>query len=95
MDIQNQIDFETIADTIEPDDRHALILLAESGRQTTCDKAFGILQKLGLEPMSHSLIQKEYPAIVLIKLPAPHLREAVLKLTENGFTLIKGIGPRA
>jgi hypothetical protein len=85
--------FEAIADTLRPDDYYALILLAENNRQATYEKALEILQKLGFEGADHTLLREEYPAIVLIRLPAAHLREAVLKLTENGFTKLKGISP--
>ena len=42
-------------------------------------------------PIGYKVLKKEFPAILLFRLSPEVLREAVLKLTENGFSRLKAI----
>jgi len=85
--------FEEYADAIRPEARHAMILLEECSREATRAKALSILHRLGAEPVAVDVLRGDYPAIILLRLPGEYVRQAVLKLTGNGFNKLKAIDP--
>ena len=83
--------FDQIANSILPDGQHATMILEEESEKINGDRAFSILQQLSPAPIAYEILKKEFPAILLFRLSPEVLREAVLKLTENGFSRFKAI----
>jgi hypothetical protein len=94
LDFNNMDSFDEIACRIKPDPYNAMILLAERSSQTNRSKALDILHQIEVEPISYEILRSEYPTIFIIYLPVDDLPEAVLKLTEKGFTKMKAIHPK-
>jgi hypothetical protein len=86
--------FDTLADSITPDARNAMILLEEESRQVNTDRALALLRQVVTSPIRYEILREGYPAVVLIRLEREQVREAVLKLSANGFTKLKAVDPR-
>ena len=83
--------FEEDARLLRPDPRHAQILLELNEVGETLDKALGVLKRAGVAPLRFAPIQGKVPVRVLVTLPSRDMREAVLRLSEAGFSRVKGI----
>jgi len=86
--------FDTLADSITPDARSAMILLEEESWQVNTDRALTLLRQVVTSPIRYEILREDYPAVVLIRLEREQVREAVLKLSANGFTKLKAVDPR-
>ena len=87
--------FDTIANAIAPEKRYAKILLEECSPRMNRDRILSVLQKQDIRPVSYEILRSEYPGIILLRIQADNLREAVIKLTENGFNRLKAVHPAA
>jgi hypothetical protein len=87
------ITFEEIARMIRPDGLVALILLEEQTAKANKERAMSIVKKIISGTLDYEIMREDFPAIMLFRLPAEHAREAILKLTESGFTKLKAIHP--
>ena len=85
--------FDAFSNSITPEKCYAQILLEECSPRLNRDRVLSVLKTQKIQPVSYEILQPEYPAIILLRLPAKHLSEVVLKLTENGFTRLKAINP--
>jgi hypothetical protein len=85
--------FEVFARQIAPDPRFGVILFQEGTGEANLKQALSALAALGIDPVDHELLQPAYPAVVLVRLESEMVREAALKLSENGFTRLKAIAP--
>jgi len=47
-----------------------------------------------IHPIQYDVFRKEYPAYILVFLSSEDMTQATLKLSEAGFTKVKGINPR-
>ena len=94
MAIHHQSLFDHFAETITPDATRAILLLEESSRQSDWQKARELLRQISAESLVYDLVRQEYPALVIFRLRPEHLREAVLKLTENGYNRLKAINAK-
>lgn len=72
---------------INPDKEHAQILIEVGSEPNIIEKARQIIEGLGVHVIE---IENVLPQLVLFKLDVKDMREAVLRLTENGFFNIEG-----
>ena len=86
--------FDTLADSFTPDSRSAMILLEEASRQDNTNRALALLREVVASPIRYEILREDYPALVLIRLEREQVRDAVLKLSANGFTKLKAVDPR-
>lgn len=71
------------------------ILIEVEAEGQTLKKALSILYSMGLSPVEYDVLSEKFPtSVVLISLSTTDMREGVLKLTEAGFTRLKGINPK-
>ena len=91
MSNSSQSLFDRFAETIQPDSTWAILLLEEGSRQADWQKARDLLQKITAESPAYDIVRRDYPALIIFRLNPEHLREAVLKLTENGYNRLKAI----
>ena len=94
MAISHQSLFDHFAETITPDSTHAILLLEESSKRSDWQKARDLLRQITAESLVYDLVRQDYPALIIFRLRPEHLREAVLKLTENGYNRLKAINTR-
>ena len=86
--------FDHFAETITPDSTHAILLLEESSKRSDWQRARDLLRRITAGLLEYDLVRRDYPALVIFRLKPEHLREAVLKLTENGYNRLKAINAR-
>jgi hypothetical protein len=86
--------FEEFSQSIKAHPSRAQILLELEAEGKTLEKAVGILKALGVQPIHYDVLRKGNPSCVLFYLSTRDMREAVLKLTEAGFTRLKGVNPK-
>jgi len=85
--------FDSISQTLKVHSHKAQILLEVKAEGETLEKALSILKNLGIPSVEYDVLREEYPLLIRIFLSSNDMREAVLKLTEAGFTQLKGINP--
>ncbi len=83
--------FDQFSETITPDSNLAVLLLEESSKRADWQKARDLLRQITAESLVYDIVRQDYPALVIFRLRPEHLREAVLKLTENGYNRLKAI----
>jgi len=79
-----------LADAINPDKARAQIILEIEAKGKALEMALSVLRSLG--SVEFFMIRDTAPFIILFYVSSD-VREAVVKLTEAGFTKIKGISP--
>ena len=80
--------------SLQPHPSKAQILLEVEDGEKTLEKALAILETNGVQPVEYDFIRKGDPSFVIFYLSTNDMREAVLKLTEAGFTSLKGINSK-
>ena len=80
--------------SLQPHPSKAQILLEVEDKGRTLEKALGILEANRVQPIEHDFIRKGEPSFVLFYLSTNDMREAVLKLTEAGFTRLKAVSSK-
>lgn len=85
--------FEEFSQSLKAHPSKAQILLEVNEEGATLEKAIGILKSLGVQPIDYNVLRKGNPLWVLFYLSTKDMREAALKLTEAGFTKLKGMNP--
>jgi len=74
---------------IKPDKNHAQILIGITSSSKSFEEAKKIIEELGVRIIE---ISEHLPThFIVVKLDVKDMRDIVLKLTENGFSIIKGI----
>lgn len=86
-------DFDKLAGSITPDKRRATILLEEISRKVNKDKALDLVRQVVDGQVRFEILRDEFPAVLLIRLDQEHVRDAVLKLSEKGYTKLKAVEP--
>jgi len=86
--------FEEFSQSLKAHPSRAQILMELEAEGKTLEKAVGILKSLGIQPIDYNVLRKGNPLWVLFYLSTKDMREAALKLTEAGFTKLKGINPK-
>jgi hypothetical protein len=90
--MNQNLSFDTLAEALVPDENQAMILVQE-GAADDGHTAMGSLRALAGKRTAFKKMNDEPPLIYLVSLPAELLREAVLKLTEQGVTRLKAVQP--
>jgi len=86
-------EFDTLARSITPDNRRAMVLLEEASRELNKTQALDLVRQAIGGQVRFEILRDEYPAVVLIRLDREHVRDAVLKLSAKGYTKLKAVGP--
>lgn len=86
--------FDRMVSTVEPHPFHATILLELHPGGTGLKEALYILDDLSAGENEVEVLHESGPKILQIRMPREQAREAVLRLTESGFTNLKAIDPR-
>ncbi len=92
--MNQQPSFDTLAEALIPHKTQAMILLEEQAE----DQGWILLENLRLLVGRRATFKKMNdtpPLIFLVCLPAERLYEAVIRLTEQGVTRLKAVGPVA
>jgi hypothetical protein len=85
--MNEEYDLEEFDHEINEDRTHAHLLIQISNPQSF-EKAEKVIEKLGASVLQKTRLKSNW---VLVKLDVTDVREFVLKLTEIGFSNIKGI----
>ena len=83
--------FEQAIWAMKPDPDHAQILLEIDSDLDELSTVLEILNSENYGPVTYRILVKTRPVIVLIYLPSPDMRMAVLRLSEAGFIKISGM----
>jgi hypothetical protein len=86
--------FDEFAELLKPHPTKAQILLEVNDERETLKNALRLLRTACIHPIEYNIFSKEYPACILVFLSSEDIKQATLKLSEAGFTKIKGIHPR-
>lgn len=86
--------FDEFAELLKPHPIKAQILLEVNDEGETLQSALNILKTACIHPIEYNIFRKEYPACILVFLSSEDMKQATLKLSEAGFTKVKGINPR-
>lgn len=86
--------FETISQTLKAHPTKAQVLLEVRPEGERLEKAVAILQDLGMPSVECRVVPKKNRSYIVIFLWPDLMAEAVLKLSEAGFTRLKGLSPR-
>ncbi len=82
--------FQAYAKSLMPHPVKAKILL-EDIKGEDLFKALKLLKKTGLSDIRYQILRDGHPKLILLFLPTKDMRTAVLRLTEAGFQVLKGI----
>jgi hypothetical protein len=80
--------------SLQPHPSKAQILFEVEDEGNTLEKAVGILEANGVQPIEYDCIRKGNPSFVLFYLSTNDMRDAVLHLTEAGFTRLKAVNSK-
>ena len=86
--------FDGLAESLQAHPSRSQILIEIRSEECTLEKALAILENLDINPVHHQVLPKGDPCCILFFLPDNDMREAVFRLTEAGFTRVKGINSR-
>jgi hypothetical protein len=86
--------FEEICKTLKPHPSKAQILLEIEDEGKTFEDALTILKANGAQPIEYDVLRKGNSSLVLFYLSPNDMRETVLRLTEAGFTRLKGVNSK-
>jgi len=86
--------FHEFAELLKPHPSKAQILFEINDEGQTLKSALTILKTACIHPIQYNAFRKEYPACILVFLSSEDMTQATLKLSEAGFTKVKGINPR-
>lgn len=85
---------DEIFQLIQPHPSKAQILLEVKDERKTLDMALRILEANGFQPIDYDFIRKGNSSFVRFYISPNYMREAVLHLTEAGFTRMRGINTK-
>ena len=83
--------FDEMSRSLKAHPSRAQILLEVENEGNTLEEAVGILKAHEIHPIEYQVIRQSDPTLVLFYLLSNDMREAVLVLTEAGFTGLKAI----
>ena len=86
--------FDDLAESLEVHPSKSQIFIEVRPEEFTLDKALTILEDLNIHQVQHKVLQQGDPSCILLFLPNEDMREAVFRLTEAGFTRVKGVNPQ-
>ena len=85
---------DEICRSLQPHPSKAQILLEVEDEGKNVEKALRILEDNGIQQIEYDFIRKGDPSFVLFYISTNDMREAVLKLTETGFTRLKAVSSK-
>jgi hypothetical protein len=80
--------FNELNSELKADENHAQILIQISCNSKTLEKASTIVEGLGVRIIEMNILSSDF---ILLKLDVKDMRNIALKLTERGFSVVKGI----
>ena len=83
--------FDDLAESLEVHPSKSQILIEVGPEECTLKKALVILEDLNIDQVQYEVLEKGNPSCILLFLPNEDMREAVFRLTEAGFTKVKGV----
>ncbi|MCF8127190.1 MAG: hypothetical protein K9N10_01645 [Deltaproteobacteria bacterium] len=83
--------FDGLSETLAAHPSRSQILVGVQAQGNTLERALEVLDEMNLKPIRQEIVQKDSSACILMLLPNENMNEAVLKLSEAGFTKVKGI----
>ena len=86
--------FDDLAKLLEVHPSKSQILIEVRPEECTLKKALVILEDLNIHQVQYQVLEKGNPSCILLFLSNEDMREAVFKLTEAGFTRVKGVNPQ-
>ncbi len=86
--------FDDLAEALEVHPSKSQILIEVRPEECTLEKALIILENLNIYQVQHQVLQQGNTSCILLFLPNEDMREAVFRLTEAGFTRVKGVNPK-
>ena len=86
--------FDDLAKSLKAHPSKSQILMEVGSEGCTLEKALAAIKGLNIKTVRHQVHLKGDPSCILFFLSNEDVREAVFKLTEAGFTRVKGINPR-
>ena len=86
--------FDEFAKLLTSHTTKAQILLEVNDKEETLQHALKVLKTACTHTIQYNVFRKEYPAGILVFLSSEDMNRATLKLSEAGFTKVKGISPR-
>jgi hypothetical protein len=86
--------FDDLAESLEVHPSKSQILIEVRSEECTLEKALIILEDLNIHQVQYQVLGEGIPLCILLFLPNEDMREAVFKLTEAGFTSVKGVNPQ-
>jgi len=72
----------------------AQILLEVNFEADGLEEVLRVLKDICIQPVEHQIRRKDDPMCIILYLSVGDMGQAVLRLTETGFTRLKGINPR-
>ncbi len=86
--------FDDLAESLKVHPSKSQILMEVRPEECTLEKALVILDDLNIHKVQYEVLEKGNPSCILFFLSNEDMREAVFKLTEAGFTRVKGVNPQ-
>lgn len=86
-------DFECFSESLEAHPSSSCILIEMRAKGDTLEKVMEILNKIDVQVVEYTFVKKGDPAWIILRLSVADMRIPALKLTEAGFTRLKGINP--
>lgn len=86
--------FDHLAESLTVHPSKSQILIEVNSERNTLQEALAILRDLNMHQVQHKILQKGDPACILLFLTNEDMREAAYKLSEAGFTKVKGVNPQ-
>lgn len=71
------------------------ILIEAGPGERTLEKALAILEELNIHQVQYQILEEGAPPCILLLFSDKDMREAAFRLTEAGFTRVKGINPQS
>ena len=92
--VKKEVDqFDDLAQSLKAHPSKAQILLEVNPEADGLEKAPTVLRDTCIQPVEHQILRKDDPVCILLYLSADDMGQAALRLTEAGFTRLKGINP--
>ena len=85
--------FKRIVNSLVPHPEQAQIVLGLSPSSPSLDKTLKILESCGVNWSGRQTGDSASEAVLVIRTHVPACQEAVIKLTENGFTQLQAVYP--
>jgi len=83
--------FDCLSETLSVHPSNSQIFVEVQAQGNTLERALDILAEVDMKPVRQKIIKGDTSTCILMLLPNEDMNEAVFRLTEAGFTKVKGI----